>query len=51
MTPPDADTNPFHYTVFRPLPEIECPGCGKTFPSECDWCSETVPKPAMGEAK
>jgi hypothetical protein len=22
-----------------------CPGCGKPYPSECDWCSESVPRP------
>lgn len=24
-----------------------CPGCGKPFPSECDWCSEDIPRPTM----
>lgn len=23
----------------------QCPGCGKAYPEECDWCSETIPKP------
>lgn len=22
-----------------------CPGCGKPYPSECDWCAEDRPKP------
>jgi hypothetical protein len=25
--------------------EAKCPGCGKRFPSECDWCSEQIPRP------
>lgn len=23
-----------------------CPGCGKSYPSECDWCSNILPKPS-----
>lgn len=26
---------------------VECPGCGKPFPSECDWCSEDQPRPKL----
>lgn len=22
-----------------------CPGCGKPFPQECDWCSDDIPRP------
>jgi hypothetical protein len=40
-------------THWQPLPappsaapgEAKCPGCGKRFPSECDWCSEQIPRP------
>jgi hypothetical protein len=40
-------------THWQPLPappsaapgEVKCPGCGKRFPSECDWCSEQIPRP------
>jgi hypothetical protein len=28
-----------------------CPGCGKPYPSECDWCAEDVPRPASREGE
>lgn len=24
-----------------------CPGCGKAYPAECDWCSDTIPRPQV----
>lgn len=29
----------------RPLVNAECPGCGKAYRTECDWCSDDIPKP------
>lgn len=26
-------------------PQLFCPGCGKKFPQECDWCSDLIKRP------
>lgn len=34
--------------VGRGIPNT-CPGCGKKFPEECDWCSDVVPRPMIDQ--
>lgn len=28
---------------------VTCPGCGKQYPTECDWCSDVLPRPLLEE--